>query len=182
MDERLKYLGVASGISGWLVILAAIMVNPWFVFTEDAFSDLGGRLSAYPWVFNNGMMFTGLLIMVYGVYLTSISLNQSMKIGSWFTVVSGLALFLIGLYPTGTSPHFLVSVWFFGQTDLAIGAWGLGLRDRFEVGWLFLVMSVMGPIGAILVPWPSTAVVEAYGIVLMNIWVVLMTRFDLTKN
>lgn len=177
MDDRFKYLGLASGFSGWFVIIVAIWLNPWFVFTEHAFSDLGGRLSSVPWVFNNGMMFTGLLIIAYGFYLVSVSINRILKTGSLFTMISGLALFLIGMYPSGTDPHNFVSVWFFAQTDLAIGAWGLGLRDENRsMGGLLLALSVIGPIGAILIDWPSTAVVEAYGIILMNIWVILMTR------
>jgi hypothetical membrane protein len=93
-------------------------------------------------------------------------------------LISGVALFLIGKYPSGTDPHYLVSVWFFAQTDLAIGAWGLGLvkGENRTVGWILLALSVVGPIGAVLVNWPSTAVVEAYGILIMNSWVVLMLR------
>jgi hypothetical membrane protein len=43
--DSLRVLGVVSGISGWLVILASIQRNPWFVFTEHAFSDLGGSMA-----------------------------------------------------------------------------------------------------------------------------------------
>jgi hypothetical membrane protein len=127
MNERLKYLGVDSGVIGWLVILAAISLNPWFVFTEHAFSDLGGKLSQVAWVFNNGMMFNGLLIAGYGFYLVSESSNKITTVGSAFTIISGAFLMLIGAYPTGTYPHYFVSVYFFAQTDIAIGTWGLGL-------------------------------------------------------
>jgi hypothetical membrane protein len=178
MDDRFKYLGIVSGITGWLVILIAIQLNPWFVFTEYAFSDLGGRLASKPWVFNYGMMFTGLLIISYGYYLSIVSSNRVMTLGSVFTVLTGVALFLVGRYPTGMAPHFMVSIWFFTQGDLSIGAWGLGLLrgENKTVAWIFVALSVIGPIGAVLVNWPSTAVLEAYGIVLMNIWVTLMTR------
>ncbi len=40
---------------------------------------------------------------------------------------------------------------------------------------LFVFMGAVGPIGAVIMPWPSTAVVEAYGILLLNIWVALVT-------
>jgi hypothetical protein len=48
---------------------------------------------------------------------------------------------------------------------------GLGLiRDeKKDLGWTFLALSIVGPIIAGLVNWPSTAVVEAYGILNMNI-------------
>lgn len=184
MDEQLKYTGIVSGISGWVFILSSISINPWFVFTEHAFSDLGGKMASNPGLFNSGMMFTGLLVLAYGVYLMSVNSNRAQKAGSFFTGLSGLALFLIGLFPTGTDPHYFVSIWFFLQTDLAIGAWGLGLvkgKNRV-IGALLSALSVIGPIGAILVNWPSTATVEAYGIVIMNIWVVLMTKLSLSED
>ena len=178
MNERLKYLGVVSGLSGWLVILLSISLNPWFVFTEHAFSDLGGKLSQTAWVFNYGMIFTGLLIAGYGVYLVSVSGNKIMTVGSAFTIISGAFLALIGAYPTGTYPHYFVSVYFFTQTDVAIGTWGLGLfrEGKKDLGGILLALSIGGPIIASLIDWPSTAVVEAYGILIMNIWVALMLR------
>ena len=180
MNERLKYLGVASGLYGWLVILLSISLNPWFVFTEHAFSDLGGKLSQVSWVFNYGMILNGMLIVAYGIYLISISGNKLMTVGSAFTVISGAFLALIGAYPTGTYPHYFVSVYFFTQTDVAIGTWGLGLirGGKKDFGMVLLALSIVGPIIASLIDWPSTAVVEAYGILIMNIWVALMLRFD----
>lgn len=178
MIDRLKYLGVVSGLSGWLVILVSMAMNSWFVFTEHAFSDLGGKLSRVPWVFNYGMMFTGLLIAGYGFYLVSESNNKITTVGSAFTIISGAFLTLIGAYPTGTYPHYFVSVYFFTQTDVAIGTWGLGLirGENKDLGRIFFALSIVGPIIAALVDWPSTAVAETYGILIMNIWVVLMLR------
>jgi hypothetical membrane protein len=74
--DSLRVLGVVSGISGWLVILASIQRNPWFVFTEHAFSDLGGSMATDAWLFSNGMMLTGLMIVLYGAYLAHISVNR----------------------------------------------------------------------------------------------------------
>lgn len=178
MDSRLRYLGVVSGISGWIVILFSVSLNPWFVFTEHAFSDLGGRLSDVPWVFNYGMMFTGLLIIGYGFYLVNASKNKIQTVGSAFTISSGVFLVLIGVFPSGIKHHFFVSVWFFTQTDIAIGTWGLGLLkgDYDSTGKLLLGMSIVGPLIAAIIDWPSTAVVEAYGILIMNIWVILMAK------
>lgn len=181
MNYPLKYLGAASGLVGWIVILVSIALNPWFVFTEHAFSDLGGKLSTTPMVFNCGMMFTGVLIVGYGFYLVSQSMNKMSTVGSAFTLISGLFLMLIGVYPTGTYPHYFVSVYFFTQTDIAIGTWGLGLLrgENKETGKVLLGLSVFAPIITALVDWPSTAVVEAYGILIMNLWVILMTRIRL---
>jgi hypothetical membrane protein len=46
------------------------------VFTEHAFSDLGGSMATDAWLFSNGMMLTGLMIVLYGAYLAHISVNR----------------------------------------------------------------------------------------------------------
>jgi len=116
----------------------------------------------------------------YGLYLISVSSNKVMTVGSAFTLISGVFLMLIGVYPTGTYPHYFVSVYFFTQTDIAIGTWGLGIikSGKKELGKILLGLSILGPLIASVVEWPSTAVVEAYGILIMNIWVFLMLRLE----
>jgi hypothetical membrane protein len=177
--DRLRSLGIVSGISGWLVILASIKRNPWFVFTEHAFSDLGGPEATDAWFFSNGMILTGLLIILYGVYLVHESFNKSTTVGAAFLMITGVFLTLIGVFPSGTKHHYFVSVWFFTQSDLSILAWGMGLigGKRDGLGKLYVALGVIGPLLAVFVLWPSTAVVEAFGILIMNIWVALMFKY-----
>jgi len=164
---------------GWFVILAAISRNPWFVFTENAFSDLGNPLANDPWIFNYGMMLNGLFAVLYGFYLVRISFNKTSSVGGGFMIITGVFLVLIGAFPEGSQNHFFVSVWFFTQGALTVLTWGLALFN--DTRWiresrLFIALGIVGPILALLVPWPSIAVAEAYGIVIMDIWVALMTR------
>ena len=177
--DRLRSLGVASGISGWLVILASIQRNPWFVFTEHAFSDLGGPMAHDTWLFSNGMILTGLVIILYGVYLVHVSFNKPTTVGAAFLLITGGFLTLIGVFPSGTAPHFFVSVGFFTMSDLSILAWGAGLLggEKNVFGKLFVGIGVLGPVLTAIIPWPSIAVVEAFGILIMNVWVALMFRY-----
>ena len=174
--DRLRVLGLVSGISGWLVILASIQRNPWFVFTEHAFSDLGGPRATDAWFFSKGMIITGLMIVLYGVYLVHESFNKPTTVGAAFLMITGVFLTLIGMFPSGTKHHYFVSVWFFIQSDLSILACGTGLigGKKDGLGKLFVALGILGPLLAYVVPWPSTAVVEAFGIIIMNIWIALM--------
>lgn len=171
-------LGFISGIIGWIVILLSIQQNPWFEFTENAFSDLGGPMASNAWLFNYGLMITGLLIIFYGVYLVHLSLNKLTNVGAAFLMITGIFLSLIGLFPSGTRPHYFVSLGFFTLADLSIIAWGAGFvgGERDRLGKLFIGMGITGPLLAYIVPWPSIAAVEAFGIIIMNIWVILMFR------
>jgi hypothetical membrane protein len=184
MFKNFKYFGVASGLSGWVVILTAISRNSWFVFTENALSDLGGPLASASWIFNKGLMFTGLLIICYSFYLVSISDNKPSTVGGCFLLITGVFLVLIGVFPSGTPHHYFVSVWFFTQADLSIIATGIGLAQTVNkrYGLVFLGLGLVGPIIAYVVDWPSIAVLEVYGIIIMNIWVILMMRLDLSHN
>ena len=177
--EQLRYSGLVAFIGGWVVILAAISRNPWFVFTENAFSDLGNPLANDPWIFNYGMMLNGLLIIVYGFYLFHVSFNKTGSVGAGFMMITGIFLTLIGVFPEGSKNHYFVSVWFFTQGALTVLTWGLALYKGTRWSWegvIFLVLSLGGSLIALVVPWPSIAVVEAWGIIIMDIWVAMMTR------
>ena len=172
-------MGLASMLGGWLVILAAISRNPWFVFTENAFSDLGGPYANDPWVFNIGMIINGFLIILYSLYLIEVSFNKVGTVGGGFTTITGIFLMLLGYFHEGSPNHYFVSLWFFTQGDLSILTWGLALyKDTrwSSYGWFFLALSLVGSAVAFVVPWPSIATLEAYGILMMNLWVVLLTR------
>jgi len=177
--DRLRVLGVVSGISGWLIILASIQRNPWFVFTEHAFSDLGRPTATDAWLFSNGMILTGLVIVLYGIYLVQESFNKPTTVGAAFLLITGGFLTLIGVFPSGTDPHFFVSVGFFTMSDLAILAWGSGLLggEQDVFGKIYVGLGILGPIMTAIIPWPSIAVVEAFGILTMNMWVALMYRY-----
>jgi hypothetical membrane protein len=174
----LRLTGLATVILAWVVIYLAVQRNPWFVFTEHAFSDLGGALAANPAFFNNGMKALGGLFVLYALVLVADSANKVEAAGGAFAVIAGFFLALIGFYPSGITLHAFVSLWFFLQTDLAIITWGLGILVSGWRGFGAVVtgIGVVGPLAAVVVPWPSIAVLEAYCIALMSLWVGLMLR------
>ncbi|OGD54667.1 hypothetical protein A3K81_02005 [Candidatus Bathyarchaeota archaeon RBG_13_60_20] len=173
-----KYCGVAAALLAWAIFAYAMSINPWFVFAEYAFSDLGGSLAADPIVYNAGMMALGTLLILYSLRCLDDSVNKLETVGGAFLAIAGVFLIFIGVYPSGTGPHGFVSYWFFAQTDLAILVWGLGLVERGEkdLGTVVAGLGLLSPMVAYLVPWPSTAMAETFGIVVMNIWVLLMQR------
>lgn len=179
--DRLRYSGLVAFLGGWLVILVSISRNPLFVFTENAFSDLGNPLANDPWIFNYGMMLNGLLVVLFGLYLVYVSFNKTCTVGGGFMMITGTFLTLIGIFHEGSKNHYFVSVWFFTQGALTVLTWGLALfRDTKwnREGGIFLVLSIGGSMAALIVPWPSIAMLEAWGILIMNIWVILMTRIS----
>jgi hypothetical membrane protein len=178
VGKPLRLVGVAGAILVWVVIYFAIRHNPWFIFTEHAFSDLGGPMAEDPGIFNNGIIVLGGLFILYTLTLIRDAINKVETVGSVFALMAGVFLALIGVYPSGTTPHTFVSIWFFVQADVAIMIWGIGiLLSGWDVfGLVFTCIGIVGPTIAVAVTWPSIAVVEAYGIALIDVWVVLMLR------
>ncbi len=174
----LRLIGVVGAVLAWVVIYLAIQRNPWFIATEHAFSDLGGPLANDPAFFNTGLIGLGGLFSLYALILLQDAINKVETVGSAFALVAGVFLILIGVYPSDTTPHAFVSLWFFVQVDLAITAWGIGmlLSGWDRIGAVVTGIGVVGPLIAVAAPWPSIAVVEAFGIALIDVWVTLMLR------
>jgi hypothetical membrane protein len=135
----------------------------------------------YILAFPRPVILNGVLIVLYGLYLVHVSFNKRGTVGGAFMMITGVFLLLIGGFPEDTKHHTFFSFWFFIQGDLTVLTWGLALYRELEwrrEGLLFLLMGVLGPLGAALIPWPSTAAVEAFGIVIMDIWVILMRHIQ----
>jgi hypothetical membrane protein len=49
--------------------------------------------------------------------------------------------------------------------------------EKEVLGKLFVTLGILGPVLTAIIPWPSTAVVEAFGILILNVWVALMYRY-----
>ena len=171
--------GVAAVVLAWIVIGVSWYLNPWFRFLEDAFSDLGvPENTGYWWVYDYGLIFVGLVIMVYGAYTYQWARHKPEALAAGYIVLAGVFLALIGVYPGGTRPHVFVSTWFFVQMDLALIPLTYSLwRNR---GWgpakILLALSVLAwPIFIAVeaaMGWPSVAAGEAYGIIVIDAVVV----------
>ncbi len=179
----LALAGIIAAVLAWVVIIISISVNPWFKITKNAFSDLGGPHAVDPWIYNYGLIITSVFVDLYSINLLINSRNKVESFASAFVLIAGLFLALIGIYHAGTRPHVFVSTWFFVQMDMALITWGIGslmAGDR-RTGLFSLILGVLSPIPAILIPWPSAAMEETYGILIIDVWVIVMTYKSLIR-
>lgn len=172
-----KLCGIIAAVSAWTTISLSISRNPWFDLFKHALSDLGGPKAKDPWVYNVGLMITGVLTSIYALYAVSASTSKIAVYASSFIFIAGIFLVLIGVFPSGTRPHTFVSTWFFVQMWMAVVASAIDflVRKRLVLGTLLLALSAVGLLGALLVKWPSVALLEIYGVILINIYVVILT-------
>ncbi|MEM4570516.1 MAG: DUF998 domain-containing protein [Desulfurococcaceae archaeon] len=174
-----RYTGLIAVVLAWIVIAVSIAYNPWFNLFKYALSDLGDpRRANLPWIYNTGLIATGAVASVYSFYLAYRSTSKIHTFASAQVFVAGLFLALIGVFPSGTRPHVFVSVWFFIQMWLALLATltGMVVEQRKTHATLLGLLAVIGPTGALLVKWPSVAILEIYGIIIINIYVAVLTK------
>lgn len=176
-------LGPLAAAAGWLVIGVSWWLNRgWFVYTRDAFSDLGGSESCCPQVYNYGLMIVGALVALHGVGAAMAAATRSGVTGGAYMALAGVFLALIGVFPSGTRPHVFVSTWFFVQADLALllllwEAYRVR-RDAWSLAGLALAVlafPVAGLVG-VAVGWPSAAVLETYGVLIIDVGVLAGAR------
>lgn len=175
-------------ILAWIIIgLSWYLNGEWFVFTENAYSDFGGSMSCCPQLYNYGLIIVGIILSLYGLSITGLASNKIEVAGGSYIVMAGIFLALIGIFPSGTRPHTFVSTWFFIQADVALIITELGLWRRLHTPASFagLAASIAAFPVAIIVGvvfgWPSAAVIETYGIIVIDI-VSLLVYLDYVET
>ena len=98
--KYIKYMGFSAIAAAWITIFAAISVNPWFRIQKNALSDLGGtniisnffqhQAPADPYIYNVGLMITGLLIALFAIASIANSRNSIENTGSAFFIIAAL--------------------------------------------------------------------------------------------
>ncbi len=185
MNIKNSVLIISGGITMlliWIVIAVSSAFNPWFGITHNALSDLGGGnlinnghpAPLYPWIYNVGLMIEGVLIAILSSFFILRTRNTIEIVGSSFFIISGLFLALIGIYHEGTYPHDFVSIWFFILATISYTAIGFSIiLINIKTGISLLVILVIAWILFAIIPWGSVAENEIFGIVVIEIVVII---------
>ena len=185
MNIKNSVLIISGGITMlliWIVIAVSAAFNPWFGITHNALSDLGGGnlinnghpAPLYPWIYNVGLMIEGILIAILSSFFILRTRNTIEIVGSSFFIISGLFLALIGIYHEGTYPHDFVSIWFFILATISYTAIGFSIiLINIKTGISLLVILVIAWILFAIIPWGSVAENEIFGIVVIEIVVII---------
>ena len=171
--EHLKYSGILAALIYWLFVAWSISRNPWFSFFHNALSDLGDPAkAASPWIYNYGLMVSGLLLFIFSIYLILASGNRLQTVGGAYVSISALFLALIGIFHGGTRPHVFVSTYFFIQFFLGAVLYGLGSGKK-ALRYSSVLIFLLALIGSFL-RWPSVALIETYEIALIMVFTLLV--------
>jgi hypothetical membrane protein len=165
-----RWAGPAAVGVAWGVIALAVAANPGFSWAHGALSDLGAPGARRPWIYDDGMILTGILLMAYATHLVAAAeLRLGAAAGTLFGV-AGQFLGLVGLYPMGTSAHNFVSLYFFLDSALAVTLWGVAeaWRGRHLLGLAYGVLGAGGVAVGLFVPFSSVAWRETFGVLAID--------------
>lgn len=108
MDISKEYSGLSGVLSPFAVFLfttVSIFLNPWFNFSEFAFSHLGSIGIQHNYVFNIGLIISGLLGVIFSLGLFYSGKNLYSRLGSIFFGFGMISFSLLGVFPFGTTLH-----------------------------------------------------------------------------
>ena len=143
---------------------------------RGALSDMGRVGLGTAWVFNVGLMISASLGAAYVACLLKAFRGSLTHLATGVYLVAIINLFLIGVFPEGTEPHWTVSYEFFLLMLFTYllnvpALWLEGLRRHALFN---LALFALGLGGSLAINWPSIAALELYNIALMGAWYVTM--------
>lgn len=135
--------GIVGPAIAFLLISISILLRPEFSLPDNALSDLGAVGSSNNLIFNTGMVLSGLFGFIFSTSLPSLSNGKIGLVGSLFLMGGTASLMLIGIFPSGTSPHMEVSIGFFLLSAIGIIVTGIDqLLERSTRSWGVFSLSI----------------------------------------
>ncbi len=174
MEVVYRYAGILSPLIAFVSIFLAISTHPRFSFQNNAISDLGRAGLEGNYILNYGLILSGLFGLVFAYKLVKSQERVLGKIGSFIFAAGIFSLFLIGVFPEGTPPHFPVSLGFFLLSSFGMLLKGIDdLREKKEFGIFTIILFSAGWILAILAmkTFKGVAIPELIGGIAISIWI-----------
>jgi len=159
--------GVLSSVIAPTSIWIAISYAPWFSWTENYLSDLGGMAGETPiWaargtasiVFNTGLIIGGILALMFAIGLRKnpLLVTRTGSLGTLIFISGACALWAIGILPKTTGHiHTAFSISFFSLLPLSMLLIGTAtLKSSNKVlGWFTIALGIIG-LCPFVIPWP----------------------------
>jgi len=171
------FFGIVAPLFGLLIIISSILLAPWFSWTGNALSDLGGTNGFGAVVFNSGLAMTGALMMMFSTGLFELTKGDVVgQVGSVVYLLSAILLIAIGVVNITIEPwHLYVSIGFFVALPLSAiltGIFCFRKKMRFYT-LLSLGTAVLAAVIWIL-PWSAVAIPEALSVAYLGVWQILL--------
>lgn len=195
---------VLGPVIGLTFVGVAIYYAPWFSWTDNYLSDLGGEVGDRPiWsaegnasiFLNVGLIIAGAMGVVFSLIVRNIRiLDTSLgRLGTSFLFLDMCALCAVGIFPKSTGfPHGLASVAFFFLIPFSLLLIGIETTKspKKTLGWFITFLGIASllsfPLFLLPRPWGGNAIIEIFASLLISTFTVifgiglLRDRFEMT--
>jgi hypothetical membrane protein len=183
--------GMLAPIIALSCIGISIALSPWFSWTENWLSDLGGYPGGEPvWssqgassvIFNLGLVVAGILGMVFaiGVMASGMMTTGSGRMGARFLLLDSVALIGVGVFPlTIIALHEIFAVTFFLLALVSFLLIGIGFlrASQKRMGWFTIGLLAFGMISIPLFmmdrPWGNNAIAEIIPVISVSVFLIV---------
>ncbi len=179
------FFGILAPIFGLMLVGMSIWLSPWFSWTGNALSDLGGTDGFEAVVFNCGLAMTSALMMMFSVGLLEMTKGDTVgQVGGGVNLLASVLLLAIGLVNITMEPwHTYVSVAFFVALPLSAIIIGYfcfrkGMRFYTLLGWGTAVLAMV----IWFLPWSAVAIPEALSVSYLAVWQMLLSYWMYTRT
>lgn len=181
MNRKYALFGFLPPVTALVFISAAVYTHE-FSFTKDALSDLGRIGLEKNYLFNAGLILSGLFGFVFSLSLYSV-LKGIERIFGFVFVVAAASLVCIGVFPAGTMPHGFFSVAFYLLSAVAIFLLGVFLvKRKRNLGIFSTVTMAVGSMLALIPGWEGVAIPETIGAFFICLWIVVVSHNIITHR
>jgi hypothetical membrane protein len=171
------FFGIIAPLFGLLIIASSIWLSPWFSWTGNALSDLGGTNGFEAIVFNSGLAMVGALMMMFSTGLFEMTKGDMVgQVGCVMYLFASILLIAIGVINITIEPwHFYVSLGFFVALPLSVVIIGaFCFRKKMKFYALLSIGTAVLAAGIWFLPWAAVAIPEALSVAYLSVWEILL--------
>jgi hypothetical membrane protein len=179
------FIGMLAPVFGLMLIGTSIWMSPWFTWTGNSLSDIGGSEGLESVVFNGGLAMTAALMMMFSAGLFEMTKGDTIgQIGAGVSFLATVLLLAIGIVNITIQPwHNYIAVAFFVSFPLSailVGYFCYQKAMKFYtlLGWGTAVLAIM----IWFLPWSSLAIPEGLSVSYLAVWQILLSYWMFTKT
>ncbi len=191
-DNNSERIGIYAGFLYepifLVILLISLFLNPWFNFRNNALSDLGALGVPYAWVFNTGLIATGVLGSLFSWEFLR-HMHEPLNIYGYGLLISSVLFILVGIFPENADytvygsisfHHFFAYSGFFvaSVTILLFGFYWLTQKGWRVIAVFLLTVSLVCPSIAYIDGGPGIAIFETTFSFLTLLWTYLTIYYQ----
>ncbi len=187
--EKVVMLGGFSGLVSVFIfslfLVVSIYLHRDFTLIKNSISDLGKLGAKYAYIFNGGMILSGIFFFLFSISLILFYLNRPIKYSAGvLLLISSIFLILIGLFPKGTSFHNPFAVIYYNLAMVGIFVYGIDeiIIKKYPLGTYSVIVLPMGYLFYFLYPRIGFGTAELGEAILMILWIVILSTIMLKQQ